>query len=58
MQLSETVEWGLHACLALAMMPDGARILVPKFVEAMRPYIDKTILQYQNQALPTGASKL
>lgn len=26
MQLSETVEWGLHACLALAMMPDGARI--------------------------------
>lgn len=26
MQLSETVEWGLHACLALAMLPDGARI--------------------------------
>ncbi|MEJ8560932.1 Rrf2 family transcriptional regulator [Yoonia sp. GPGPB17] len=26
MQLSETVEWGLHACLALAMMPQGARI--------------------------------
>lgn len=26
MQLSETVEWGLHACLALAMMPEGARI--------------------------------
>lgn len=26
MQLSETVEWGLHACLALSMMPDGARI--------------------------------
>lgn len=26
MQLSETVEWGLHACLALAMMPDGARV--------------------------------
>ena len=27
MQLSETVEWGLHACLALAMMPEGARIV-------------------------------
>ncbi|WP_067739211.1 RrF2 family transcriptional regulator [Novosphingobium naphthalenivorans] len=26
MQLSESVEWGLHACLALAMMPDGARV--------------------------------
>lgn len=26
MQLSETVEWGLHACLALAMMPEGTRI--------------------------------
>jgi Rrf2 family protein len=26
MQLSETVEWGLHACLALAMLPEGARI--------------------------------
>lgn len=26
MQLSETVEWGLHACLALAMLPTGARI--------------------------------
>jgi|GEM_PF-3917777 len=26
MQLSETVEWGLHACLALAMMPKGARL--------------------------------
>ncbi len=26
MQLSETVEWGLHACLALAMLPKGARM--------------------------------
>ncbi len=26
MQLSETVEWGLHACLAIAMLPKGARI--------------------------------
>lgn len=26
MQLSETVEWGLHACLALAMLPEGARM--------------------------------
>jgi len=26
MQLSETVEWGLHACLALAMLPEGARV--------------------------------
>lgn len=26
MRLSETVEWGLHACLALAMLPEGARM--------------------------------
>lgn len=26
MHLSETVEWGLHACLALAMLPNGARV--------------------------------
>jgi Rrf2 family protein len=26
MQLSETVEWGIHACLALAMIPKGSRI--------------------------------
>lgn len=26
MRLSETVEWGLHACLVLAMTPEGARI--------------------------------
>ncbi|MEM1431994.1 MAG: Rrf2 family transcriptional regulator [Pseudomonadota bacterium] len=26
MHLSDTVEWGLHACLALAMLPEGSRI--------------------------------
>jgi Rrf2 family protein len=26
MHLSETVEWGLHACLALAMLPNEARV--------------------------------
>jgi len=26
MRLSETVEWGVHACLALAMLPEGARM--------------------------------
>lgn len=26
MQLSETVEWGLHSCLALAFLPPGGRM--------------------------------
>ncbi|MFV0243773.1 MAG: RrF2 family transcriptional regulator [Qingshengfaniella sp.] len=26
MRLPETVEWGLHACLALSMLPEGRRI--------------------------------
>lgn len=26
MQLSKNVEWGIHACLALAMIPNGARV--------------------------------
>lgn len=46
MQLSETVEWGLHACLALAMMPQGARIPARALAEyhGVRPsYFSKTM---------------
>ena len=33
MQLPETVEWGLHACVALAMLPEGARIPAKSLAE-------------------------
>jgi hypothetical protein len=40
---------------SLNMKPDGTRIPVPKFVEAMRPYVDQAVLEYQNQAVPPSS---
>ena len=37
---------------SLNVQPDGSRIHVPKFVEAIRPYIDVGILEYENRAVP------
>lgn len=56
MRLPETVEWGLHACLALAMLPEGARVpakaladyhgLKPSyFSKAMRRLVAAGIIQ-------------
>ena len=56
MRLSETVEWGLHACLALAMLPKGARVparalaeyhgIKPSyFSKAMQKLVDAGLVQ-------------
>ncbi len=45
MRLPETVEWGLHVCLALAMLPPGARIPARHLAEyhGLKPaYLAKT----------------
>jgi Rrf2 family protein len=58
MQLSEIVEWGLHSCLALAMLPRGTRMPARYLAEyhGLKPaYLSKTMHKLVASKIVTSA---